>query len=135
MFSQTLKQAIEERLAKKEQIVLLLNRRGYSSFVMCRDCGYVVSCQNCDISMTLHMQSKSMKCHYCGHEEAIPKQCPSCFSKQIRYYGLGTQKVEEILNELFPTARVIRMDVDTTRKKGNMKNYWSNLETEKLIFY
>lgn len=118
VFSQTLKQAIEERLAKKEQIVLLLNRRGYSSFVMCRDCGYVLSCQNCDISMTLHMQSKSMKCHYCGHEEAIPKQCPSCFSKQIRYYGLGTQKVEEILNELFPTARVIRMDVDTTRKKG-----------------
>lgn len=118
VFSQTLKQAIEDRLAKKEQIVLLLNRRGYSSFVMCRDCGYVVTCRNCDISMTLHMQSKSMKCHYCGHEEGIPTKCPSCFSKHIRYYGLGTQKVEEMLNELFSNARVIRMDVDTTRKKG-----------------
>lgn len=131
VFSQTLKQAITERLAKKEQVVLLLNRRGYSSFVMCRDCGHVVSCQNCDISMTLHMQSKTMKCHYCGHEETIPKICPSCFSKHIRYYGLGTQKVEEILNELFPEARVIRMDVDTTRQKGQHEKLLEQFERGK----
>nr|WP_228099225.1 primosomal protein N' [Granulicatella sp. 19428wC4_WM01] len=118
VFSKVLCQGIEQRLAKKEQIALLLNRRGYSSFVMCRDCGYVVECPNCDISLTLHMDTKQMKCHYCGHEEAIPNQCPKCFGKDIRYFGIGTQKVEEELNTLFPHAKVIRMDVDTTRKKG-----------------
>lgn len=117
-FSSVLKEKITERLKKKEQTVLLLNRRGYSSFVMCRECGYVVPCPNCDISLTLHMDTKQMKCHYCGHEEPIPKMCPKCHSKQIRYYGTGTQKVEEELQNEFPTARIIRMDVDTTRKKG-----------------
>ncbi|QTU83366.1 primosomal protein N' [Carnobacteriaceae bacterium zg-C25] len=118
VFSQSLKEAIQTRLDQKEQVVLLLNRRGYSSFVMCRDCGYVLPCPNCDISMTLHMDTKTMKCHYCDHQEKIPHICPSCQSKNIRYYGLGTQKVEEELNQLFPDARVVRMDVDTTRKKG-----------------
>lgn len=118
IFSQQLKDAMINRLSKNEQIVLLLNRRGYSSFVMCRDCGYVLECPNCDISMTLHVQSQSMKCHYCGHDSPIPKHCPSCASREIRYYGLGTQKVEEALNRLFPDVKIIRMDVDTTRQKG-----------------
>lgn len=96
----------------------MLNRRGYSSFVMCRDCGYVVPCPNCDISLTLHMDNKMMKCHYCGHEEPIPHECPVCGSRKIRYYGTGTQKVEEELQKLFPDEKIIRMDVDTTRKKG-----------------
>lgn len=117
-FSQPLLDALEDRLAKGEQSVLLLNRRGYSSFIMCRDCGYVVECPNCDISLTLHMDTRRMKCHYCGHEEPIPNRCPKCQSRQIRYYGTGTQKVQEQLENLLPQARVIRMDVDTTRKKG-----------------
>ncbi|MFV0556406.1 MAG: primosomal protein N' [Lactovum sp.] len=117
-FSQELLEKIEEKLKKKEQIILLLNRRGYSSFVMCRDCAFVVNCQNCDVSLTLHMDSKTLNCHYCGHKERIPDTCPSCKSKQIRYYGTGTQKIEEELEKFFPEARILRMDVDTTSKKG-----------------
>lgn len=118
LFSTPLKEALAQRLANKEQSVLMLNRRGYSSFLMCRDCGFVLKCPNCDISQTLHMDTHSMKCHYCGHEEAIPKICPSCHSSKIRYFGTGTQKVEEELNKLLPEANIIRMDVDTTRRKG-----------------
>ncbi|EOT46565.1 MULTISPECIES: primosomal protein N' [Enterococcus] len=117
-FSRVLQEKIRDRLLKNEQIVLLLNRRGYSSFVMCRDCGFVLPCPNCDISLTLHMDTKTMRCHYCGHEEKIPHRCPNCQSNKIRYYGTGTQKVEEELTQLFPEAAVLRMDVDTTRKKG-----------------
>ncbi|MDE1548014.1 primosomal protein N' [Jeotgalibaca caeni] len=117
-FSRILQDKINDRIAKKEQTVLLLNRRGYSSFIMCRDCGFVLECPNCDISLTFHMDNKEMKCHYCGHQEAVPHHCPKCRSHQFRYYGTGTQKIEKELNQLFPTARIIRMDVDTTRKKG-----------------
>ena len=117
-FSAELLAKIKEHLKRDEQVVLMLNRRGYSSFVMCRECGFVLKCPNCDISLTLHMDTHSMKCHYCGHEEAIPRICPSCRSNKIRYYGTGTQKVEEQLHELIPDARVLRMDVDTTRRKG-----------------
>ncbi len=117
-FSELLQAKIAERLEKNEQSVLMLNRRGYSSFIMCRDCGYVLPCPNCDISLTLHMDTKTMRCHYCGHEERIPQHCPECGSKKIRYYGTGTQKVQEELQELFPAARILRMDVDTTRRKG-----------------
>lgn len=117
-FSTTLLDKIHDRLTKQEQTVLMLNRRGYSSFIMCRDCGYVLPCPNCDISLTLHMDSKRMKCHYCGHEEGIPHDCPICASSKMRYYGTGTQKVEEELQGLFPNSRILRMDVDTTRRKG-----------------
>lgn len=117
-FSRLLQEKISNRLQQKEQIVLLLNRRGYSSFMMCRDCGYVLPCPNCDISLTLHMDVKKMRCHYCGHQENIPKKCPDCQGEKIRYYGTGTQKVEEELQARFPSARILRMDVDTTRKKG-----------------
>lgn len=118
-FSPLLLEKLRDRLSKKEQSVLMLNRRGYSSFVMCRDCGFVLPCPNCDISLTLHMDTKQMKCHYCGHEERIPYRCSVCDSDKIRYYGTGTQKVEEELQEILPEARVIRMDVDTTRRKGS----------------
>ncbi|HGF8060949.1 TPA: primosomal protein N' [Enterococcus faecium] len=117
-FSANLQEKIQDRLDKKEQTVLLLNRRGYSSFVMCRDCGFVLPCPNCDISLTLHMDTRSMRCHYCGHEEPIPNRCPNCGGNKIRYYGTGTQKVEEELRELYPQAGILRMDVDTTRRKG-----------------
>lgn len=117
--SQPLKNAIENRLANHEQVVLMLNRRGYSSFLMCRECGEVIKCPNCDISLTYHRDTNSLKCHYCGHEEAVPRICPHCQSDQLRYFGTGTQKVEDELTELFPNARILRMDVDTTRRKGS----------------
>lgn len=109
---------IRERLNKGEQTVLMLNRRGYSSFIMCRECGYVDGCPNCDISLTLHMDTRTMNCHYCGHQSTIPRTCPNCSSANIRYYGTGTQKAYDELVELLPEARILRMDVDTTRQKG-----------------
>ena len=117
-FSRELLVKLTDRLARNEQSILMLNRRGFSSFMMCRDCGEVLKCPNCDISLTLHMDSHTMKCHYCGHEEPIPRFCPNCGSREIRYYGTGTEKVERELNQLIPNARIIRMDVDTTRRKG-----------------
>lgn len=117
-FTPLLLNELKECLARGEQAVLMLNRRGYSAFVLCRDCGYVIPCPNCDISLTLHMDTYSMDCHYCGHKEPIVKKCPNCTSDKIRYYGTGTQKVEEELLKLIPKAKVIRMDVDTTRRKG-----------------
>ena len=119
MFSVDLADAVREKLEKKEQIVLFLNKRGFSSFVLCRDCGTVVECDNCDISLTYHREGEQLKCHYCGHEEPVPKQCPECQSEHIRFFGTGTQKVEEEITKLFPYARVLRMDVDTTRTKGS----------------
>ena len=118
-FTSPLLEAIQDRLAKKEQVVLMLNRRGYSSFVMCRECGTVDTCPNCDISLTLHMDTKTMNCHYCGFSKDIPQICPNCKSHSIRYYGTGTQKAYDELAEVFPQARILRMDVDTTRKKGS----------------
>ena len=121
-YTPVLLEKIRQTLDRKEQVVLLLNRRGYSSFVMCRDCGSVDECPNCDISLTLHMDTRSMQCHYCGFQKAIPRICPSCSSSSIRYYGTGTQRAFEELQDLFPEARILRMDVDTTRKKGSHEN-------------
>ena len=118
-FTPPLLEAIQDRLDKKEQVVLMLNRRGYSSFVMCQECGTVDSCPNCDISLTLHMDTKTMNCHYCGFSKGIPHVCPNCQSRSIRYYGTGTQKAYDELAELFPQACILRMDVDTTRRKGS----------------
>ena len=117
-FTPYLLEKIADRLEKNEQVVLMLNRRGYSSFIMCRDCGYVDECPNCDISLTLHMDTKTMNCHYCGFEKSIPHTCPNCHSRSIRYYGTGTQKAYDELVEVFSLARILRMDVDTTRQKG-----------------
>ncbi|WP_342600645.1 primosomal protein N' [Psychrobacillus sp. FSL H8-0483] len=119
MFSVDLADAVKEKLEKKEQIVLFLNKRGFSSFVLCRDCGTVVECKQCDISLTYHRAGEQLKCHYCGHEEPVPTKCPECTSDHIRFFGTGTQKVEEEIAKLFPNARVLRMDVDTTRTKGS----------------
>ena len=119
-FSAPLLEKLKDRLARGEQSVLMLNKRGFSSFVMCRDCGYVPRDPNCNLAMTLHMDSHTLKCHYCGHEEAIPQRCPSCGSQRIRYYGTGTEKVAAELAEILPEARVLRMDQDTTRRKGSM---------------
>lgn len=117
IFSEKLKELIIDRLNKKEQIMLFLNRRGYAGFVSCRSCGYVVKCPHCDVSMTSH-NNGALVCHYCGHEERQPALCPECGSKYIAAFGTGTQKVEELVKKEFPTARVLRMDADTTRRKG-----------------
>ncbi|MCM3165660.1 primosomal protein N' [Peribacillus frigoritolerans] len=119
MFSELLFTKLKDRLDKGEQTVLMLNKRGHSSFVMCRSCGLVINCPNCDISLTYHRFNDIMKCHYCGFEEGMPSVCPECESEHIRFFGTGTQKVEEELAKILPEARVIRMDVDTTSKKGS----------------
>ncbi|WP_025785110.1 primosomal protein N' [Sporosarcina sp. D27] len=119
MFSVPLAEAIRDRLEKGEQTVLFLNKRGFSSFVLCRDCGTTIQCPNCDISLTYHRATENLKCHYCGHEERVPHICPECESEHIRFFGTGTQKAEEEITKLFPEARVLRMDVDTTRQKGS----------------
>jgi len=118
MFSTSLIEKLTNRLEKSEQSVLFLNKRGYSSFVMCRDCGFVIQCPHCDISLTYHRFGQQLKCHYCGHEEHMPNVCPECQSEHIRFFGTGTQRVEEELLKVLPEARIIRMDVDTTGRKG-----------------
>ncbi|MDF2646897.1 MAG: priA [Paenibacillus sp.] len=130
MFSRSLYKAIEDRLQKKEQIVLLLNRRGYATFVMCRTCGFVSQCPHCDISLTYHQSSRMLRCHYCGYAEREVTQCPSCQSEHIRHFGTGTQRVEEELSKIFPGIRVIRMDVDTTTEKGSHEK-WLTMFREK----
>lgn len=118
MFSRRLMEAIQDKMAKGEQIVLFLNRRGYSTFVMCRECGDTVKCPSCDISLTYHKATNELKCHYCNYRIPMVTECPTCQSQSVRYFGTGTQKVEESLLQLLPDAKIIRMDVDTTRRKG-----------------
>lgn len=117
-FSTELIEAIKNALDKKEQIILLLNRRGYSSFVTCKNCGYTFKCPNCDISLTYHKSSNTLRCHYCGFGEKVYKICPSCKEEALTNLGTGTEKIEEELNKLFDGVRVVRMDYDTTSKKG-----------------
>ncbi|MFB9330565.1 primosomal protein N' [Paenibacillus aurantiacus] len=123
MFSRPLYEGLKKRLERGEQSVLLLNRRGYSTFVMCRACGYTAQCPHCDIALTYHQKSRVLRCHYCGHAEGSPSACPSCESEHIRFFGTGTQRVEEELAKLFPGIRVIRMDVDTTTEKGSHEKW------------
>lgn len=117
IFSIKLKELIEDRLQKQEQIMLFINRRGYAGFVSCRSCGHVMKCPHCDISLTSHNNGRIL-CHYCGYGEPSPKLCPACGSKYIAAFGTGTQKVEELVRREFPRARVLRMDTDTTKNKG-----------------
>ena len=117
IISELLDRKIKEKLAKKEQIILLLNRRGYSSIETCTDCGEVIKCPNCDISLTYHKTSEMLRCHYCGYATKKLTQCPKCKSNNLKDYGLGTQKLEEELQKKYQ-ARIIRMDMDTTSKKG-----------------
>jgi primosomal protein N' (replication factor Y) len=123
MFSRPLMEGIRLRLERKEQMVLFLNRRGYSTFVLCRSCGHVIDCPHCDISLTFHQHNRVMRCHYCGYTAQEPRKCPSCQSDHIRFFGTGTQRVEEELTQLFPGIRVIRMDVDTTTQKGSHEKW------------
>ena len=117
ILSDMLKNKISEVLSKDEQAIILLNRRGYSSTISCRECGYVYKCPNCDITYTYHKSSNNLKCHYCGYSMVLPNKCSICGSDNLKDYGLGTEKLEETLNSLYK-ARIVRMDVDTTSKKG-----------------
>ncbi len=117
IFSRKLKELIEDRLAKKQQVMLFMNRRGYAGFVSCRSCGKAMKCPHCDVSLTYHRNGR-LKCHYCGFERPLPDKCPSCGSPFIAPFGTGTQKLEEFTKREFPEARVLRMDADTTAKKG-----------------
>lgn len=136
IFSESLRHAIEERLTKGEQIILFLNRRGFATYVFCRECGYVEKCENCSISLTYHFDKKVMTCHHCNLERPAPKKCPDCLSEYIRYLGLGTQKVEMEIQKTFPHARIMRMDTDVTTRKNSHKNIldaFKNREVDILV--
>lgn len=115
--SNTLKNLLEETLEKKKQAILLINRRGYNTFIACNDCGHVITCPNCSISLTYHSYNNSLMCHYCGYSKPLDNVCTECGSKNIRYSGYGTQRIEDEIERLFPQARIIRMDADTTSAK------------------
>ena len=117
LFSESLKDAISDRLAKNEQIILFLNRRGFAHFLLCRDCGYTTRCPHCDVSLTYHASQMRVACHHCGYEKQAPSLCPKCSGRRIRPFGIGTEKVEEEVRKTWETARIIRMDRDTTVKK------------------
>ena len=117
IFSKVLFEELSINLENRQQTILFLNRRGCSTFVSCRACGYVVNCPNCNISLTYHSYNNTLMCHYCGHSQKNPTTCPSCSSKYIKYFGIGTQKVEIEVQKAFPNAKILRMDVDTTGKK------------------
>lgn len=120
IFSRRLQKEMEERLERKEQILLFLNRRGYAGFISCRSCGHVIRCPHCDISMTLHKAEQNLlKCHYCGMTLPMPDRCPECGSSYIGAFGMGTQKVAEMLAKRFPQARILRADRDSMRRKNS----------------
>lgn len=132
MLSMELYSSIEENIKQKRQTILFLNRRGYSTFIMCRNCGYTVKCPNCNISMTYHSYEKKLKCHYCSYEENLVTICPECHSDKIRYFGTGTQKLEQEINKQFPTASKIRMDIDTVTKKNSHEEILNKFKNENI---
>jgi primosomal protein N' (replication factor Y) len=136
IFSRSLYRAMKETLDRGEQVILFLNRRGFSTFVLCRECGLVLKCPQCDISLTFHFDSNVLKCHYCGYFKKTPDVCPNCSSIYIRFFGIGTQKVEQLVKRLFRGASVHRMDVDSTTRKGSHEsilNRFSNGDIDVLV--
>ncbi len=119
IFSRALQAGIHDTLKRNEQVILFLNRRGTASFVVCRDCGHVLACPRCETNLTHHAKNNVMVCHYCGYRSRPPETCPACNSRRIRYFGLGTQRVEDTVREMFPQAQTLRWDWDTTRQKGS----------------
>lgn len=132
MISERLKLEIEKNLENKKQTILFLNRRGYSTFVMCRDCGYTAKCKNCNISLTYHKFENKLKCHYCGYEINSLKFCPECNSENIKYFGTGTQKLEDEIKKVFPNASTIRMDIDTVTKKNSHEEILNKFKNENI---
>jgi primosomal protein N' (replication factor Y) len=136
ILSEELYKDINDKLDKNEQIIIFLNRRGFSTFVSCRKCGYVFKCDHCDISLTYHQKGNYMNCHYCGKQYEVKNSCPKCNSKYVKFFGLGTEKIQNIIEETFPRAKTLRMDFDTTRKKDSHEeiyNKFKNREADILI--
>lgn len=133
MFAKTLQEAIEKRLESGEQTLLLINRRGHAQFVLCRDCGHVVKCDECTISMTYHKHNDMLMCHHCNKKQPMVKTCPNCDSAHIRYMGIGSERVESALKKRFPSANIMRMDYDTTRKKQGHEQVLYAFEEEGAI--
>lgn len=131
IISSELKDRLNNCLNNNEQAIILLNRRGYSTTVTCHNCGYKVVCTNCDIPLTYHKKSNTMKCHYCDYTTYKPSICPECGSKDINQFGLGTEKLEEIISNMFPSSKVVRMDVDTTSRKGSHKKIFDDFKNHK----
>ncbi len=132
VFSHRLKEEIDKNIALGQQTILFLNRRGFNSFVMCRDCGEAIKCRNCSISMTYHKNSDILKCHYCGYEQNVPRICPSCESSHIRFMGTGTEKVEEEITRLYGKNSFVRMDGDTTSGKNSHEAILNRFQSEKI---
>ncbi len=132
MLSIALHNAIEKNLEEKRQTILFLNRRGFSTFIMCRECGYTVKCKNCNISLTYHQYENKLKCHYCGYEQNVVTVCPECHSTKIRYFGTGTQRLEQEINKVFPNATTIRMDKDTVTKKNSHEDILNKFRDENI---
>lgn len=132
MISVALYKEIENNIKNRHQTVLFLNRRGYSTFIMCRNCGYTAKCRNCNISLTYHQRANKLKCHYCGYEQSVLTICPECQSDKIRYFGTGTQKLEVEINRMFPMAKTIRMDVDTVTKKNSHEEILNKFKNENI---
>lgn len=136
IFSRSLYEGIDNCLNNKEQMILFLNRRGFSPFVSCRKCGYVFKCDHCDISLTYHSRGDFLSCHYCGSKQRMTRICPKCGSKYVKYFGVGTERIEQEIRQCFPHARTLRMDFDTTRKKNSYEdiyNSFKNRESDILI--
>ncbi|AFS78693.1 primosome assembly protein PriA [Gottschalkia acidurici 9a] len=136
IFSKRLYEEIIFNLENRKQTILFLNRRGFSTFISCRKCGYVLKCESCDISLTYHTSSNNLRCHYCGLSRKLPETCPECGSSYIKHFGIGTQRVEELVKKSFPSAKVARMDVDTTTRKGSHErilNKFKNGQIDILI--
>ena len=132
MLSKTLQEEIKKNIETNRQTILFLNRRGFSTFLMCRDCGYTVKCKRCNITMTFHKKENKLKCHYCGYEENILTECPECRSRNIKYFGAGTQRLEEEVQNLFPNATILRMDVDTVSKKNSHEEILDKFKNENI---
>lgn len=132
IFSISLYQGIRKCLENKQQVILFLNRRGYSTFISCRNCGYVMRCMDCGISMTYHKDTNEACCHFCGKRSPVLQTCPDCSSKYIKYFGTGTEKVEEMTAELFEEARIARLDLDTVKKKGSIARVLKNFQKGKI---
>jgi primosomal protein N' (replication factor Y) len=132
LFGKTLIQEIELRLSKKEQVILFQNRRGYAPFLQCNICGHTPQCNQCDVSLTYHKWKNELRCHYCGYHTPVLKVCPSCGSAHLEMKGLGTEKIEEELQVIFPEARIARMDLDTTRKKNTLQDIINDFESGQI---
>ena len=132
LFSRELVEAIRTRIDRAEQTMIFLNRRGFSSSLICPDCGYVAECEHCSVGMTYHKARARLVCHICGEEKAVPVRCPECKSDQFKYAGAGTEKIEEVMTKLFPKARIERMDSDTMRRKNAHRDILSRFRTGRI---